>query len=196
MRRTAVIDNDSLVNLTKLKHLNIFHSLQFLFSRIHIPGEVRREYEIQLAKEPERAWVLEKLRPDEGFYSFCTHYDTFVLNELDKIQGIDKGEAEAVAQHKKVYAHYILSDDNKFKKIITKLDSRVKVFTTLHLIAMLDMHNVILNQAELIKTLYKSHTFNARQLRLAYIESGKEFGLALTKKQLNEKCDFKKLGLN
>jgi predicted nucleic acid-binding protein len=112
------------------------------------------------------------------------------------MQGIDKGEAEAVAQMKKVHAHYILSDDNKFKKAIAKIDSSVKVFTTLHLIAMLDIQNVILNQAELVRALHKFYGFKEGQLKLAYKESAKEFGLALTRKRLNERCSFRKLGLN
>ena len=50
MLRTAVIDNDTLVNLTKLKQHNIFDSIRSLFSQIHIPQEVRKEYEVQSAK--------------------------------------------------------------------------------------------------------------------------------------------------
>lgn len=195
MRRSAVIDNATLVNLTKLKHLYIFDSLRLLFNQIHIPQEVAKEYEIQRAKEPERVWVLERLRPNEGFYSFCTQYDSGVLGILNGQKHIDKGEAEAVAQQKRVNAHYILSDDIKFKNAIRSIDSKVRVFSTLHIIAMLDIRQFIIDYEVIVKTLHSVHQFESSHLRLAYMESARELGIKLTKKALNSKCSFKKLRL-
>jgi predicted nucleic acid-binding protein len=196
MLRTAVIDNDTLVNLTQLKHLRVFDSLRSLFQQIHIPQEVKREYEIQLAKEPDRVWMLDKLRPNEGFYSFCTRYDKIVLSVIQSKKNIDKGEAEVVAQQKEVNAHYILSDDLKFHKAIKAIDSNVKILTTLHLIAMLDIRKLLINSKEMLRELHSHYKFESFDLRTAYKESAKELGLALPKKILNNKCSFKKLGLS
>ena len=196
MLRTAVIDNVTLVNLTKLKQHDIFNAIRFLFSQIHIPQEVRKEYEVQLAREPDRAWVLERLRPNRGFYSFCTRYDSATFTLLRGVENIDKGEAEAVAQKRSVEAHYILSDDIKFQIAIKNIDSTIKVFTTLHIIAMLDIRQLIANPESIVKTLHSVHPFKSSQLRTAYTESAKELGITLSKKDLNNKCSLTKLGLN
>lgn len=195
MLKIAVIDNASLVNLTKLKHYNVFQSLTFLFSQIHIPAEVKREYEIRLDKEPERAWLLERLRPNQGFYSFCTRYDTLSFELLKTVKGIDKGEAEAAAQQKEVGAHYVLSDDIKFQSAIRSLNSTVKIFTTLHVLAMLDIRELLLSPEKVIKTFHTVHPFKSNYLRAVYTESAKELGIVMSKKILNNKCSFKKLGL-
>jgi len=196
MLRTAVIDNVTLVNLTKLKQHNIFNAIRFLFSQIHIPQEVRREYEVQQAREPDRVWVLERLRPNEGFYSYCTRYDSATFTLLRGVKGIDKGEAEAVAQKRSVEAHYILSDDLRFQTAIKSIDSTIKIFTTLHIIAMLDIRELVANPESIVKTLHSVHPFKSSQLRTAYIESAKELGITLSKKVLSTKCSLTKLGLN
>ncbi len=193
MLRTAVIDNVTLVNLTKLKQHDIFNAIRFLFSQIHIPQEVRKEYEVQLAREPDRAWVLERLMPNRGFYSFCTRYDSATFTLLRGVKDIHKGEAEAVAQKRSVEAHYILSDDLRFQTAIKNIDSTIKVFTTLHIIAMLDMRQLVTNPKSIIKTLHSVHPFKSRHLRTAYTESAKELGITLSKKVLNNKCSLTKL---
>lgn len=193
---TVVIDNDTLVYLTKLKHLKIFDSLRSLFQQIHIPQEIKREYEIQQSREPDRAYVLERLRPNEGFYSFCTRYDKIVLTIIQGEKDIHKGEAEVFAQQKEVNAHYILSDHLRFHRAIKAIDSNVKILTTLHIIAMLDIRQLLVNSEEIVKALHPHYKFESYDLRIAYIESAKELGFDLPKKVLNNKCSFKKLGLN
>lgn len=196
MLRTAVIDNDTLVYLTKLKHFKIFDSLRSLFQQIHIPQEIKREYEIQQGREPDRVWILDRLRPNEGFYSFCTRYDKIVLTIIQGEKDIHKGEAEVFAQQKEVNAHYILSDDLKFHRAIKAIDSNVKILTTLHIIAMLDIRQLLINSEEIVKALHPHYKFESYDLRTAYKESAKELGFDLPKKILNNKCSFKKLGLN
>jgi predicted nucleic acid-binding protein len=196
MLRTAVIDNDTLVYLTKLKHLKIFDSLRSLFQQIHIPQEIRREYEIQQGREPDRVWILDRLRPNEGFYSFCTRFDKIVLTILQGEKDIHRGEAEVFAQQKEVNAHYILSDDSRFRRAIKAIDSNVKVLTTLHIIAMLDIRQLLMNSEEILKALHAHYRFESFDLRTAYKEAARELGLYLPKKVLNNKCSFKKLGLN
>ena len=109
---------------------------------------------------------------------------------------IDRGEAEVYAQQKKVNAHYIISDDIKFHKAIKAVDRNVKILTILHIIAMLDIRELLVNTNEIIKTLHLHYKFKSRQLRSAYIESANELGLDLPKSKLNYRCSFKQLGLN
>jgi predicted nucleic acid-binding protein len=196
MFRVAVIDNSTLISFTVIKHLNIFAHLQNLFSRIHVPTEVKREYESMLRHEPNRAWFLEKLKPNTGFYSFCTQFDSIVLSMIQSIKHIDGGEAEAVAQLMRLSANYVLSDDQKFSEALKLIYPNVKVISTLHVLAMLDLNRITLDSDRLIQTLYKERPFPKSRLRKAYIDSYSELGIKLSKKIVDWKCDFNRLKLN
>ncbi len=187
LRRTAVVDNDALINFTHLKKFNIFNSLRLLFSQIHIPMEVLKEYEVMKLKEPDRIWFLEKLRPDQGFYSLCTKYDSISLVILKTIKDIDAGEAEAVAQHQKLGAHYIISDDRLFKIALSRKFPRIKVFSSLHIIAMLDLNTFINNRYELLQKLHSVSPINSEILINAYQESATELGITITKREIYSK---------
>ena len=187
LRRTAVVDNDALINFTHLKQFNIFNSLRLLFSQIHIPMEVLKEYEVMKLKEPDRIWFLEKLRPDQGFYSLCTKYDSISLVILKTIKDIDAGEAEAVAQHQKLGAHYIISDDRLFKIALSKKFPRIKVFSSLHIIAMLDLNKFINNRYELLQRLHLMSPINRETLINVYQESATELGITITKREIYSK---------
>lgn len=195
MRKTAVIDNDTLVNLTKLKRFGIFDSLRSLFQQIHIPQQVIKEYEIQQEREPDRVWMLNHLRPNIGFYSLCTRYDQIVLSFIASEKNIHKGEAEVLAQQREVLAHYILSDDLRFHKAVKSIDPKAKLLTTLHIIAMLDIRQLLPNTKDILKALRPHYKFESNNLRQAYTASARELGFILNKKMLNEKCSFKKMGL-
>jgi predicted nucleic acid-binding protein len=195
LRRTAVVDNDALINLTHLKEFNIFHSLRLLFSQIFIPMEVLREYEVMKLKEPNRIWFLEKLKPDQGFYSLCTKYDSISLAILKTIKDIDAGEAEAVAQHQKLGAHYIISDDRRFKNALSKALPRVKVFSTLHVIAMLELSKFIDNRNKLLQKLHSVSPISKETLITSYRESATELAIRITRDEIYSKNKFSKIGL-
>jgi hypothetical protein len=74
MRRVCVIDNSTLVTLTKLHHLSIFNRLRSLFDTIHVPLRVKEEYEYPaaVAHEPVRREVLSKMRLNSGFLAICS----------------------------------------------------------------------------------------------------------------------------
>ena len=101
-----------------------------------------------------------------------------------------------MSQKRSVEAHYILSDDLKFQSAIKSIDSTIKVFTTLHIIAMLDIREFVTDSESIVKTLHSVHPFKSSQLRTAYIESAKELGITLSKKVLSKKCSLTKLGLS
>jgi predicted nucleic acid-binding protein len=134
MRKVVVVDNAALINLTILKDFSIFNLLKNLFFQIHIPTKVKSEYEFMLRHKPERAWLLERLKPNTGFYSFCTRYDSIVLCTIQTVKDIDAGEAEAVAQFLKVNANYILSDDHRFTVALKMKEPNIKVLSTLHIL--------------------------------------------------------------
>lgn len=193
-RTTAVIDNASLVYLSYLnKETPFFHYLQSLFHTIYFPTEVVKEYTIGLPKEPHRNWVIERLNQDQGFYRYCSTYDSFVMVTVENYKGIDKGEAEAYAQFKKVNAHFIISDDNSFIEALKYLDSGTKVYTTLHLISWLEHSKLLPNWNDLLKHVYKIRPFKSTELREAYLEVAARLGLSLPKKTVSAKCSLSKI---
>ncbi|MBT1689761.1 hypothetical protein [Dawidia soli] len=191
---TAVIDNTVLVNLTYLKDFQVFRHLKALFHGIYVPMEVRLEYEKMSIVEPDRLWILDRLQPGSGFYSLCTQYDAIVLTILQTISGIDAGEAEAVAQQHRIGARYILSDDRAFRKALAPIFPHSTIIGTLHVVALLDLNQLLTDRNEALKRLYFKHRFTAVALRQAYTDMARHLGLQLTRKDLSNRTSIKRLG--
>lgn len=194
MLRTAVIDSSSLIYLSHLhKSKPIFHYLQSLFYTIFFPSEVIDEYVIGSVKEPHREWILQRLKPDQGFYRFCNSFDSIILNTVTGFKGIDKGEAETYAQFKKVQANLIISDDKPFTEAVRQLDSGLRVYSTLHLICWLEHANLIPEWNCLVKELHKIRPFKSKELREAYLKVAEQLGLYIPKKIVSSKCGLKRI---
>lgn len=196
MQRICVIDNSTLVNLTRLRHLQIFKYLRILFRAIYVPAKTLEEYQKMLPFEPERKWVVDQVQlAGHNFLIFCNRYDSIALAFLKTTKGIDPGEAEAAAQHKTLDSQFVLSDDLNFINAIRSTDKYIRVLGTLHLIALLDFNKIILNPSDYLKSLYEHSPFTSSKLRTAYQETAKELGINISKKELNEKTSLKSLGL-
>lgn len=146
-----------------------------------------------LRHKPERAWLLEKLKPNTGFYSFCTRYDSVVLCTIQTVKDIDAGEAKAVAQFLKVNANYILSDDHRFTVALKMKEPNIKVLSTLHILAILDLNRITLDVDRLIQVLHRERPLSKSKLRKAYVDSHIELGIRMSKKWVDKKCDFARL---
>lgn len=194
MSQTAVIDNASLIYLSHLhKKKAFFHYLCNIFSTIYFPSAVVNEYARGTAKEPHREWIIQRLKPEQGFYRLCTTYDSFVMITVENYKGIDKGEAEAYAQLKKVNAHLIISDDKAFIDALKQLDSGIRVYTTLHLVCWLEHARLLPDWKEIINDLYQLRPFKSGELRQAYEQLAEKLGLNISKKQVSEKCSLSKI---
>lgn len=196
MRTICVIDNSTLVNLTKLKDLQIFELLRSIFASIHIPAKILQEYQEMLIHEPERGEIIKQISLEgRGFLVYCNKYDSIDLAFLATTKGIDAGEAEAAAQHKSLYSHFIVSDDKKFTKAIRITDQHVKVISSLHLIAWLDLAQIIPDCRSYLHRLYKNHHFTSAQLRVAYQEVITRLGISFAKKELDKRTSLSRLGI-
>ena len=88
--RKVIIDTSALICFTEIRSdVDVFACLRSLFGQVLVPTQIKAEYERGTAKEPQRNWLLEKLRPNEGFYALCTRYDSIVLAMLQNKKGID-----------------------------------------------------------------------------------------------------------
>ncbi len=194
MQRTAIIDNSSLVYLSRLnKHLPIFNFLNNLFHTLYFPSEIIKEYGNGALKEPHRIKIIDKLNPDQGFYRHCNTYDSLVMVMITNQKGIDLGEAEVYSQYKKVNAHLIISDDKPFTNAITKLDKHAKIYTSLHLICWFELNGFVTNWMEIVKEIHKIRPFHSHELRTAYMEVNKMLGLEVSKKMISNKCSLTKI---
>ncbi len=197
MRSVCVVDNSTLITLTRLYQLSIFSQLTSLFERIHIPLKVKEEYEneFSIRAEPNRKLVLSQMSLNSGFLSICSKYDTISLVILKTTEGIDAGEAEAAAQHKTVNSRFVLSDDKKFILGLKKADPHIKVIGTIHLIAWLDISRSILDPKEYFKIVYKRIQFDSKMLRTAYKEIYMILRIPIDKRLLSKKTSLKTLGI-
>lgn len=103
----AVIDNTL---LSRLLELGLADQLSFLFSRIHIPADVKRE----ASKAPGRVRRrLKKLmRENPLFWHNCTEEDSDVRTLLT--EELDPGEVAVIAQVEKLKAVAIIDENNAY----------------------------------------------------------------------------------
>ncbi len=187
MKSKIIIDNDCLVNLTGLERFNVFSLLRNVFSQILIPVEVKNEYEKYLEKEPKRIFILDRLRPNEGFWSLCSISDSYSTDLLLKHNGIDKGEAEVISQSEKTGVNVIISDDTKFKTAYNKLNKNARIYSSLFLLALLDIHNYLNSPVDIFKELYKIRPFKHSDLKEAYNQASAELQISFEPVKISRK---------
>lgn len=109
---TAVIDNTL---LSRLVHLEVAEFLPYLFKRILIPPEVKRE----AYKAPHRGKRrLRKLIAEmKGFLVDCYEVDEVVKNIL--MADLDEGEAAAIAQAEHTQSVVLMDENKGFKRAET-----------------------------------------------------------------------------
>jgi predicted nucleic acid-binding protein len=137
--------------------------------------------------------MLSRVKPENVFFKYCISYDTIIIDTIRNSKDIDKGEAEAYAQFKKVNAHILVTDDNRFIKSIKKIDLKINIYTSLHIISWLDLADLIPNWVTLVKHLHSIRPFDSKDLRESYIKVAKDLGLSIPKKRINDKCSLKKI---
>ena len=172
-----IIDNDALVNITQLADLDIFKLLRNIFQQILIPIEVKNEYEKQRMREPQRSFILNRLRPNEGFWALCTRYDLLSNVLLFTHKNIHKGEAEIISQAEKLNIRLVISDDVSFKNACIELNKNVQIYNSLFLLANLDMHGFVYDNIEFFTKLFKTRPFKHEDLISAYKIVGKQLGI-------------------
>lgn len=186
-KQIIIIDNDSLVNLTKLAEFNIFKLLRNIYKQILIPEKVKIEYEKQLIREPQRKFILDRLRPNEGFWALCTRLDSFNSAMLFNYKGIDKGEAEIISQAEKLSIGLIISDDKPFKNACAELNKNLRIYNSLFVLANLDIHGFIPDNIIFFAKLYKVRPFKLEDLIFAYNKAAKYLGIRTEPQKISKK---------
>lgn len=184
---TVIFDNDALVNITKLYRLNIFSLLRNIYNQILIPIEVKNEYEKQVGREPQRRFVINRLRPNEGFWALCTRYDTLSSVLLFSHRGIDKGEAEIISQAEKIIVPVVISDDKPFKEACDSLNKNIRIYNSLYVLAYLDLLDYLPDTNQFFNTLYNSpYGFTHQSFCEAYHNAAKQLGVPVSPQKVSK----------
>ncbi|MEQ9102149.1 MAG: hypothetical protein RIF36_17120 [Imperialibacter sp.] len=165
--------------------------MRSLFPHLLIPTEIKNEFARGAHRHTDRNYVLERLKPDYGFYRLCTKFDTLAKVVLETTPGIDKGEAEAIAQQKSVSSSYFLADDKTFHTAIRKVDSTVSVISSLHLAAMIDIQRLDAVPNHFIRELYSVWKFSSAEFREAYTQVVGWYSLSMSKREISKKTSLK-----
>jgi predicted nucleic acid-binding protein len=193
----VIIDTDSLIHLTAInKEIPIFSLLRKIFLKIHVPEEVFKEYCSGSKIDVERLNIINLIEGYNPFWQLCTSYESISLEFYKTTKGIDKGEAEAAAQHLKIHSRFIISDDASFHKSILSLDKSVCLLKTIHVLSIVDIHGYLgINWEKSICLLHKSRRFTSKEFRKCYKEVSEIYSIPATNKKLSEKTSLKKFGL-
>ncbi len=191
----VIIDTQALVYLTAIsKHYPIWDVLPMLFDRLLVPTEVANEFNAGSQIEPERVAVTDAI--DQGFLlEKCTRYDSLIVELYKSKQGIDPGEAEALAQQLEIDSNFIWSDDKKFKAQIEGQLLGVRVFNTVHIVAFLELNEFLPDYPSLVKAVHKVRKIKAKGFPHVYKTAAEYLGIKLSTSEIRQKTDFEALGL-
>ncbi|MBI5913964.1 MAG: hypothetical protein HY842_01190 [Bacteroidetes bacterium] len=171
----AVLDTSALICLY---FLDLLEYLKLLYSEIRIPREVEREFLEKHVSEEERSRRYTFLT---GFYDKnlswflpCIEYgDDLVKIYLD-LEGMDKGEAEALAQNQYYENTYEVLVDEKIARIFAQSQS-MKVHGTLSLLADMDIKFGVCDYFSAVERLQKeNNTFFSRKIIQSAYEMAKK----------------------
>ncbi len=166
--------------------------LRNLFNTLYFPSKVVNEYSHGAQKEPHRQWLIDKLRPENGFFRLCTSYDSILLANVQGYKGIDAGEAETFAQLRRVDANIIISDDKEFIAALQGLDPTIKIYSTLHILCWLSLAGLLKDWESAIVGIHRIRKFKSAELRRAYEEVLFANGLSKSKKEISRMCSISK----
>lgn len=195
-RPAAMADATFIIYSFKLESHNFQRLLRNLFSEILISTEVKRELlktnnDDDFAK---RQRFLDELPISSGYYKLCTSYDTIIFDEVSKLNKIDPGEAESIAQMRKRGIRFILSDDKGVHNL-PKSFRDLRPLNMPAIIALLDMHGLIRNYTEFVRGVHNCRPLSTRGMRDGRLTAAKHLGTNITEAQIDERSDLRRLGI-
>lgn len=191
----AVIDTQALIYLTKVgQHEKVWELLPNLFSRLLVPQEVVNEFNRGLNKYPEGYPVADAIDRG-GFLEKCTTYDTGTLQIMQAEPKVHPGEAEAAAQQLHISSDFIWSDDKPFTASVRRLLPSVRIFNTLHIVALFDLQSYFVDYLAFVKQLHVARPINSGNFTHCYREAARYLGFSMTQSELKAKTDLKKMGV-
>lgn len=199
----AIFDNTVFSIAARIPHCDLIALAQNLFSVILIPQEVFREMQ-QFPHDADAQLFIQKQVRRVGLQSrglqLCDAFDPVVLASLHGVKGVDKGEAEAVAQAEKRQVPRIFTDDKKCVKALAHLYPHLAFHSTFYLICRLDLAQLLPDYPAVFNDfltykplpLKKADQKKAKSnLREDYAAAMRHLGLPADKKIIARKISFK-----
>src|SRR5690606_10685282 len=156
----TIVNTATLIYLSKVEqYFPIREVLPNLFYSLLVPEKVVEEFNRGLIKHPEDYPFADAIDRGE-FLEKCSTYDSGTLDLMKAEKNVHDGEAEAAAQQLIINSDFIWSDDKKFTVAIKKLLPSVKVFNSLHIVALLDLKNYIADYPDFILKLHSARPIN------------------------------------
>jgi predicted nucleic acid-binding protein len=132
--RIAIIDSSCLINLT---HLGLATAVSHFFQLVLIPSSVHNE-----VKDKHRFRRKLKKLYDTGLYQKCVVADPVSVELLLKESGIQRGEAEALAQAQEHSVGFLIMDEKRARQIAgrrgVKPIGTARIVARLHLMGLAD----------------------------------------------------------
>ena len=191
---TAIIDNTVLANFMDSGQIGILNSSNLIFKTLFVPEAVHYEFlNVKGKLLHARTRFSDGIKIDKGYYRHCNTYDPIILGSFSRKDGVDPGEAEAISQAAKRGISIIITDDRKCRDYIEKKFAHIKTYSTLTIIALLDLSGWLPDRNKNFQQLYMSCSFTAAQLRVAYIQASQHIGITLKGKALSKKSSLKSI---
>lgn len=193
--RRVIIDTSALVYMARVgQSYPIWDILRKYFHRLLVPSEVAIEFNRGLPVAPEQMHVASAI--DMGiFLEKCTDFDLFSMSLYSSLDGVDAGEAEALAQQLAVESAFIWSDDKAFKAVVSRVLPSAIVFNSLHVAALLELSGTLEDYPLFIQALHQARAIKPGSFPNYFREAGKYLGFKLSMVELRQKTDFTLLGI-
>jgi predicted nucleic acid-binding protein len=152
MHDKLLLDCTCLTHLCQLSKMPFYKLGDLVKDHFLIPEHVVLEFEKFCTDQGHLYPTARKLLgaiEKENKYKKCPHREPVIFSELLKV--VDPGEAEAIAQLKRLGANLFISNDSLAEKTIIKSSySDIRFYSTFYLIALADLSGFLPNYQEVV----------------------------------------------
>jgi predicted nucleic acid-binding protein len=206
---SAIFDNTVFNIAARIQSCDLIGLASNLFQYMLVPQEIYEEMQrFPLGYEPEADRKIQnyikQIKPFKTGLQLCTTYDPVVFAILKTKQGVDKGEAEAIAQAERRGVFLFFTDDQRCADALQAHYTHIRFVSTLHLISLLDImqlivdYKIVLQEYFAYKPLPRQVSSRKKMLakfRKEYEDALSYFSLPIDKKLISQKTSPKKLGI-
>jgi predicted nucleic acid-binding protein len=174
----AILDTSALLSLYIVGALSY---LNLLFTEVRIPEEVQREFLQNGPSDEEKSkrflFLSEFYQDNDSWFIPCSEYGEDLISLYLTEAGMNRGEAEALAQNQFYDSLYTVVIDEKIaRKIATEKDMQIR--GTLRLLADMEVKHALINYKQAVTELRENHgTFFSIKIVNAVYEQAKRDAL-------------------
>lgn len=205
MHDKLLLDCTCLTHLSRLKTLPYFKLGDLVKDHFLIPEQIVLEFEKFCSDQGHLYPIARKLFvaiENSRKYRKCPHLEPVIYSELRSL--VDQGEAEAIAQLRRLGANLFISNDTLAQKAIFESNySDIRFYSTFYLIALADVSGFLPDYDQVVYEyfdLLKVHNMRKdtrlalfKQMRFEYLEALRRKGINPKNKNSKGKTNFSKI---